>query len=1113
MPIGNPADIPTGTVTLLLGDVERSVRGWETDREAMSAAVRRLNEIVDAAVATHNGARPVEQGEGDSFVLAFARASDAVACALDLQLGISKESWPRGLDLRVRMGAHTGDAQLRDEGNYAGPAINRCARIRSLGHGGQTLLSRATYELVVDSLPDGAFLVDVGEHRLRDLARPERIYQLSHPDLASDFPSLLSLSSLPNNLPLQLTSFVGREGEMQQIRRLLRDTRLLTLTGAGGCGKTRLALQVAAEVIEDFPDGVFWVDLAPVGDAALVGSVVAAVLGVQEVPNERVRDTIVRFVRERRILLVLDNCEHLVAACAELAATLLRNCPAVSIVGTSREPLGLDGETAFRVPSLPFPESNPTSAVELVPYPSTHLFVDRALRARPNFELTDQNAPAIAAICRCLDGIPLAIELAAARTRVLSPAQIAEGLIDRFQLLTGGARTTLPRQRTLEASVDWSYRMLSEEERTLLTGLSIFAGSFDLDAAENVCAGDTLDQYRVLDVLTALVDRSLVQAEDAPANVRYRLLETIRIYARNKLAETDEGAAIRTRHLDYFVALAERAEPEMRGAGFGVWAERLTIELDNLRAAMEWALASDQPDKHLRLTGSLLSFWVVRSLFSEIRRSMEAALAATAVDPVLRAKALGTASLITLMAGNYAASRPLAAESVALAESTGGRDLTQGLTYLAWSEFLLGEGDEKPRERLDRALRMAREEGDSLSLMRPLIYRAFLESQSRGTAAASPFWEESIRLAEEAGDHYFLSVSRAWFGIEMIMAGRFEEAGRALSSAANSARLLESMTFTTLSLSMLGWLALLRGEHDTAGALLDEAAAALPEGAIQPGYWVAAQRGVLLWATDRLDAAIAVLDGAMTLGREIGNVSSSLFAIAARGAAAIEAGDFQTARSCLEDAVESSRRGSFAYFLGQSLLYLGRLERAEGHDERAEALVHEALQRMVTFCDRATPCDALETIAGLATAQGSHREAARLFGAAQRLRDEIGYVRFPVNQPTYDADVAIAREALGDAFASAWDEGQAMPFEEAVAYAERGRGERKRPASGWASLTPAEHQVVRLAAEGLTNPQIAEKLFITRNTVKVHLQHVFAKLGVTTRSELAAVATKRGLLS
>ncbi len=470
--------LPTGTVTLLLADVEGSTRLWETQPEQMAAAITRLNHVVCDVIAAHDGVRPVEQGEGDSFVAAFARASGAVAAALELQRAPLAP-------IRLRIGVHTGEVQLRDEGNYAGPTINRTARLRDLGHGGQTVLSGATEPLVVDRLPAGAWLTDLGTHSLRDLPRRERVVQLCHPDLVNEFPPLREPTAVVSQrLPVQLTSFVGRDAELTQVRQLLAENRLVTVTGAGGVGKTRLAVQIAGQLADAFGDGVWYVDLAPITDPGVVPIAAARAFGLPDQPGRSTMDTLTRFVADRQLLVVLDNCEHLLDASAALVVALLEACPGLTLLATSREPIGVAGEVSWRVPSLSLADE----AIEL--------FVERARRVRPAFAVGDDNAAAVAEICRRLDGMPLAIELAAARVRALSLAEILDSLHDRFRLLTGGSRTAVRRQQTLRASVDWSHALLTEPERVLFRRLAVFLGGFDLDAAQAVAGGGSSSAIR-----------------------------------------------------------------------------------------------------------------------------------------------------------------------------------------------------------------------------------------------------------------------------------------------------------------------------------------------------------------------------------------------------------------------------------------------------------------------------------------------------------------------------------------------------------------------------------------------------------------------------------------
>ncbi|HRW39715.1 MAG TPA: AAA family ATPase, partial [Aquihabitans sp.] len=626
------AQLPAGVVTFLLTDVAGSTEQWEAHPEEMTTVIARHYALLHAAISDHDGVCPVEQGEGDSVVAAFARGSDAVRAALDAQRALAEEPWPDGIDIEVRMALHTGEARLRDEGNYAGETIIRTARLRALAHGSQVIASRACVDLVADLLPPEATWIDLGSYRLRNLERPEQVFQLAHPALRRDFPPLRGLDVVGNNLPTQLTPFIGREAELAQLHALLDDVRLLTLTGSGGCGKTRLALQAAADRVERHRDGVWYVELAPLGETSSVLGTLADVLRVHGSAEQSLLDLVVERLRDARALLVVDNCEHLLDDAAEVIGALLRSCPPLQIVATSRQPLNLPGEVTWRVPSLGAPGPDDAADLDsLDQYDSVRLFVDRAVRARPNFAVTNENAASVAGICSRLDGIPLAIELAAARVRSLPVERIAEGLDDRFRLLRGGSATLLPRQQTLLASVEWSHQLLDEQERTLLRRLALFCGGFTLDAAEAVAAFEPLDPYAVLDHLTNLVDRSLVLLDDEGAEPRYRMLETIKQFSLARLEESDERTDVADRHLAHYAALAAAVAPHLETGAQLAERPRLAVEHDNLRAALVHAASRPEPMPLARLASDLTLYWVQTAHYADADEWL--ALAAERLGP------------------------------------------------------------------------------------------------------------------------------------------------------------------------------------------------------------------------------------------------------------------------------------------------------------------------------------------------------------------------------------------------------------------------------------------------------------------------------------------------
>jgi predicted ATPase/class 3 adenylate cyclase len=609
-------------LTFLFTDLENSTPLWEQFPVEMQPASAQHDELLRAVIEGHTGR--VVKTTGDGFHAVFESPAEAVAAALDGQLRLAAEAWPTQTGpLKVRMGLHTGLSQERG-GDYYGLDVNLAARIMGLGYGGQILLSEATTKLVEKSLPPDSAFTDLGEHRIRGIATVERIFQLGHPDLEADFPPLKSLATFKHNLPRQPSSFIGRTEELAEIKRLIKTTPLLTLLGPGGTGKTRLMLQVAEEVIEEFPDGVWLVELAPLTDPDLIPERIAAALNVQEQPGRNIQDTLSEYLRRKECLLLIDNVEHLVRESAGLAEYLLRNCPKMKILVTGREALFIAGETTLQIPSLSLPGiKGELSSDEIRTSEGVQLFLERAQAVRPDFSLTSQNAASVADIVLRLDGIPLALELAAARLRMLSVEQIAARLNDRFRLLTGGRRTALPRQQTLQALIDWSWNLLDERERILLSRLSVFSGGWTLEAAQSVAGFEPLDEFDVFDLLEQLINKSLVTVQyPVEGEARYGMLESIRQYAQVKLFEAGEGVTLRDRHVDYFVSLVDMYDQQGFGPEFYTWLNRFALESDNLRAVLEW-IAEDRPGLTLHFTGILLQFEVSWMHYREARSWIE----------------------------------------------------------------------------------------------------------------------------------------------------------------------------------------------------------------------------------------------------------------------------------------------------------------------------------------------------------------------------------------------------------------------------------------------------------------------------------------------------------
>lgn len=752
-------NLPSGTVTFLFTDIEGSTQLWEKHSEAMKQALAQHDLILRQAIESSGG--QIIKTTGDGIHGVFEKAIDAVQATLAAQRALKAPLCD--LQIHVRMGLHTGEAELR-AGDYHGQALNRAARIMSAGHGGQVLLSSVTAELAREHLAADVRLLDLGEHRLRDLIRPEHIFQLLAPDLPAEFPALKSLSAFPNNLPPQLTSFIGREREMSDARRLLASARLLTLIGPGGTGKTRLSLQLAADQLSAFKDGVWLVELAPLSDPSFILSALASVLELHEVPGIPLLHIVIDYLRAKQLLLILDNCEHLVEASAQIADQLLRASPQLKIIASSREALGIDGETVYRVPSLSLPD---TSNKSLMEYESTRLFVDRATKAEPRFHLTDHNASSIAQICQRLDGIPLAIELAAARVKLFTPEQIAERLDDRFKLLTGGSRTALPRQQTLRALIDWSYHSLNELEQRALRRLAVFSGGWTFEAAEAV-----IGESDAMDSLLGLVNKSLVNVEEQDAKSRYRFLETIRQYAMEKLLESGEAAEARDRHMEYFLqSIDQEAEADQRifGQEDTEWLDHMEVEHDNLRTALEWS-TSNNPEKALRLAYVAGSFWVARDYNHEARKWCQIALERSKSLPGMeeeQAKVYGMLGWSSIAIGDHKTGREAAEAGVALAREVGDtKTMGRLLSVVALACTFLGEFP-AGEAAIQEAEAISREKGymGELSLM--LTTRAQITYFAHGDIErAKQYLDEAIAIGLNARLQWATTMSV--FGIARI---------------------------------------------------------------------------------------------------------------------------------------------------------------------------------------------------------------------------------------------------------------------------------------------------------------------------------------------------------
>jgi predicted ATPase/class 3 adenylate cyclase len=808
------------TLTFLFTDIEGSTALLRRiGQDAYARVLDDHHSLIRSALAAHDGREVKTMGDG--FFAVFSLPSACVAAVLEMQHGLEAHDWPAGEQVRVRMGVHTGEA-AQSGTDLMGLDVHRASRVGALGYGGQVLLSETAAALVRDRLPPGVALTDLGPHRLKDLGRPEQIFQLDAPGLQAEFPPLRSLSNpaLPNNLPTQLATFIGREQELADVRTLAETSRLVTLTGAGGSGKTRLSLQVAAELLDGSGDGVWLVELAPVADEDEVAPAIAAALAIAGQPGQPVLDALVDALVPQNVLIVLDNCEHVIGACAKVAEAILRRCPRVHVIATSREPLGIGGEVIYRVPSLSLPAPDSGADAGAGTQESSDaiaLLVQRAREQGVALPRDEETGLLMASVCRRLDGMPLAIELAAARLRSMSLTDVRDRLDQRFRLLTGGSRTAMKRQRTLQATVDWSYSLLTPAEQVLLRRLSVFPETFDLAAAEAVCGFGDIEEFEVADLLGSLADKSLVVTESAGPSVRYRLLETIRQFAAERLTETggDQAAILAAAHCQHFLRLAEAAERPLTGPGQGAWFTRLDADQVNLWRAAEYAARSpDGVSWSLRFGVALRRYWGARPKEVEAFHLLAAALQRpeASADPALFAAALFTATFMAHTNDTAAALR-FGKQAVEVARGVGDdRLLIEALSAQCSTCYFthkFRDGFAAGQEAAERARRL----GDDV-LLGSALMSLLMVTYPLDPALADQMYAEAIACTNRSGDQLTAYSLHNNASVQALLTGDMTAARAHLNQAAQVNKVVgEEGSVTSIN---LGWV--LRAENDPGGS-------------------------------------------------------------------------------------------------------------------------------------------------------------------------------------------------------------------------------------------------------------------------------------------------------
>jgi predicted ATPase/class 3 adenylate cyclase len=963
--------LPTGTVTFLFTDIEGSTTRWEQHPSTMQHDLQRHDNLLRQAIETNNG--HIFKTLGDAFYAAFPTALEALTAILSAHRALKDECWSDAGPLKIRAGLHTGAAQERD-GDYFGPTLNRVARLQAAGHGQQTLLSLPTYELVRDHLPAGVDLLDMGEHRLKDLLRPERVFQLLTPGSPTEFPALNTLDNHPNNLPRQATALIGREKELKDVSALLRrtDANLVTLTGPGGTGKTRLSLQAAADMLDHFSGGVWFVELAALTDHSLVASTIAQALGVAEATGLPLIESLKEYLHGMQVLLVLDNFEQ-VAEAATQVGQLLAAVAGLKMLVTSRVPLRIRGEKEYSVPPLGLPPQGALLPAEsLTQYEAVRLFIERATDVKTDFKVTNENAPAVAEICVRLDGLPLAIELAAARVRLFPPQALLGRLSSRLKMLTGGARDISARQQTLRGTIDWSFDLLAEGEQHFFRRIAVFQGGRTLEGLEAVCNADGMLQVDVMEGVESLVSNSLLhQREGSDGEPRFWMLETLHEYAREKLQESGEAAPLHREHALYYMRLAEEAEPHLAGAKQQEWLDRLEDEHDNFRAALRWARAEGESEERphsvgeaveigLRIAVGIWRFWLVRGPYSEGRGALQQLVSQSVRQgnsTARGAKALNGAGVLAFNLGDYSAARALLEEALAL-----GR-VAQDKMSISHSLNVLGNlaterGDYPAARSLhEESLALRRELGDQGGIAASLNNLGIVASDQGDYAAAHSFHEQSVVLKREIGDQWGVATS----------------------------------------LNNLGLLAAMQGDYPAATSFHEEGLA--------------------------LSKELGYKEGIATYLSSLGNV-------------ACEQGDYSTARSLHEEGLALSKELGHKEGIASSLSGLGTISCMQSDYSTARSLHKKSLQIRWEMGEKWGIAESLVGLGVVAVESGQPQRGARLLVASDTLYKAIGAAMEPRVRISYDRALVSARAQLGEAsFEKESQEGGAISMEHAIEYA------------------------------------------------------------------------------
>ena len=981
--------IPTGKVSFLFTDIEGSTKLSQNYPETYDEALLRHNEILENSVSSNNGF--VFKTVGDAFCCAFHEPADALKAAVDAQLKLNSEN-REDAAVKVRMGIHIGNAEWNEKDYMGYITLSRSSRVMSAANGGQIIISDDTFEKVKEADLKEISFRDLGERRLKDLTQPMNLYQVLAPGIPAEFPPLDTLDARPNNLPVQLTSFIGRTEEINQIKDLLKQTRLLTLTGSGGSGKTRLAMQVAGDVIDEFANGVWLIELASLSDGVLLPIAISKEFGLMEEQNKSPEETLLDYFKDKELLLILDNCEHLIGPSAELTEKLLINCPGLKIIATSRESLRCHGEQTHRVSSLDFPDPKEKATPEkLSQYEAVRLFIERALSVNSSFRVNNSNAPALAEICFQLDGIPLAIELAAARTKILNVEKIHERLNDRFRLLTGGKRTALPRQQTLTALIDWSYDLLSDEEKTLWNRLSIFSGGWKMEAAEEICADDKIGKNEIMDILHSLTEKSIIIYNEEKA--RFSILETIRQYGEEKINEKDEIKKLSDKHLEYYLKLAEILSKKIREIDS---ANIMDTESGNVEKSLKWAVENNYTEDGLRLVLAMGKFWQMRGNFSDGIHRFES------VIPENPERKDSLYSKVICQLGNFAR--------------------------------LKGDVD-RARRLIEESLKINRELDDKTGIGDSLVRLGILEFDQGSYEEAAKLYEEALELSRESGNKLNAAITLNNLGNVYSNQGDYSKAFILYEESLATRRELGDILGTAICLNNLGIVSYERGDYEKATDLLQESLLLRYKLGDREGTAITYMNlGNTSYNQGDYEKAKGYYKKSLDISKEIDNKSCIADSYCYLGNVLLEMHDPEKAAKFYHKCLVISRQLKANSQIAAASYGLGKVAFIKNEFEEARKYYSESADLNIQSGNKKDIALTILRFAEMQVKCGEYESGTKLFGFINKKYLDLNKIIFPLTDSlVYDNSMSQLKEKMDpEEFLKYFDEGENMTIEEAV---------------------------------------------------------------------------------